>query len=313
VELECEPNVLELGEIAIGEAAPFSAQVINRTSAPVSVRRVAAACACANTTMEKLALAPEESTVLKGVLSGGDAVGPFSRRVHLELDSGKLVTVLELRGTVVRKVRWTPETIVLRPDVIEDRSTEQEVVVTNDSSEPIRLAAAQVDDKDVTLELPRMDIPPGDSAPIKIRVSATSIRKLDVTARVLTSHRGSGGVLDLPVHVRPVYAVKVHPSAFHFGVIEKRDLLNRETLKVIMTGDVLDNFKFDTADDLPPYLELRGTLWQAPDIRMYEFAVNDAFPHIDLSATLVFRFSRRTAGKGVVIEVPISGFLMSSK
>ncbi|MBI1904461.1 MAG: DUF1573 domain-containing protein [Planctomycetia bacterium] len=310
VQLEFEPKTIDLGDLPMGAERAFSAKVVNRTGATVTVRDMLPNCRCAKVELPERAIAPGQSVSLKGSFVAGDAAGLVRTYVVLDVEGGQYP--LELRANVIRQVSWSPAVVVLAPDVVADAAGEGAFTVTNGSSEAVSLSEASSERVGASLVLPPDPIAPGASAPIRVRCGPGAVQPRDLTVRVLTSHRFEQR-LDLPVQVRPKSTVEVKPAAIHFGVISKDDLLNREHIEVVMDGDVLDSYKFEGVDT-PPYLRLSGfTSIAAQSRRIVDLVVLDSFRGIDLGSTLAFRFSRRAGGADLVVELPISGFLATSE
>jgi hypothetical protein len=311
VQLEFEPKTVDLGDLPIGAERAFSAKVVNRTSATVTVRDVLPNRRCAKVELPERTIAPGQSVSLTGSFEAGNVSGPTLTYVALDLQ-GERPYALELRANVIRQVSWSPAALVLAPDVVENAPGEGAFTITNASSEPVSLMCAPIDSTDLAVELPPDPIPPGGSMPIKVRCDPRAVQVRDLKVSVVTSHPLEKK-FDLPIEVRPKNAVQLEPPAIHLGVVSKTDLLKRGAIEMVMEGEVLDVFKFESVDS-PPYLRLenyRASVRQKR--RTFRFLLLDSFSGIDLGGTLAFRFSRRSGGDGLVVDVPVSGFLLASE
>lgn len=306
--LAVEPKVIDLGKIPLNTERPFTAQLRNDGGQIVRVERIVPNCGCADIATGTTQLNPGEVTELKGRFLGHGVPGRMTKQILVETDHGG-ACVLDLTAQVVRLISWSPETVVLEPDLFSDAAGAKELMISNGSDRVVRLLKEVGSTPTVALELPRSDLPPGDRARLLATVPAVVATAQKTVLRVRTTHDREP-LLEIPIEIRPKYPIKVTPERLSLGVISKAELLQRAEVAIVLEGEVLNEYKF-TRHESPPYLRLHANSWRAPDVRTFTFTIIDDFGGIDLSGRIILVFQRSHSSAEISVTVPVGGFLLA--
>ncbi|NQT17726.1 MAG: DUF1573 domain-containing protein [Planctomycetes bacterium] len=297
-----------MGNVFLYEDKDFEVEVRNRRNEVVEIGDVRADCRCADIKLEASRLGPTDSARLTGTLRGARKPGPISHRVLLMIEKPvRSQHSLRIVGNAHRRIKFSPEVVVLQPNLLEGEPGEATVALENASSESIELSVKEDLPEGVAASLKEAELAPGERCRLKIQAVAKTLtgRKAQL---VITSSHPIEKTVRIPVEVRPVDSLSVAPDAIAFGVLSKSDLLGKTRVVVELSGDLLDQCDIDDVAS-PSYLELREVEVQASTSRRIVFEVRDAFDGADLGGMVVVSVRHRPSTRVFRVEVGVSGLL----
>ncbi|MBW3538638.1 MAG: DUF1573 domain-containing protein [Planctomycetes bacterium] len=303
-----EPSLVDLGDIRLNASVDFQARVINRSGREVQIESVSAGCGCSRIEIDCSRLASGAAATLSGTLRTSATPGILERPITMETPGGERVVAGTLRANVRRMLRWRPETLVVRPDVIRGSEADGEFVIENHSDEPVTLQAPRFASPTVTAEGAAQEIPPQGSVRLHVRARNTSVSPQSVELTVGTS-LPSEGILTLPVVIRPVEFVEALPRTVHFGVVRRAELRRRSDVTVRLRGPMLRQVMLESVAT-PPYLDLVPTDSAAGDVWTFRFRTSDTFDGGTLAGAIRFHLRHRETNETFPVDVAVHGFLI---
>jgi len=311
--LEIIPEKAVLEPVFVGESRPFEIQLKNVSGESVEFRGVMAGCACLKVRIADPRVEPGETTVLTGTLRGRGRAGTF----HDEL----LVVVagaqeegykIPTQWDVKRRVEVSAEAVTLRPDFASAAAGSASVVLRNASEQAIGLSDPKTLPTGIKAVLESHRLLPGQAATARFSADATFVTPGRFSVSFPSSHPSERAV-EVQVEVEPVGAIRIVPAVVNWGVLPKRELLER-TLDVSLQGELLRTCEFREVK-LPAYLSsVREPKSPGPTIRAFAFRVNDAFAGgADIKAEIIIVYRHRPSGRSLNIQVPLSGFVLNDQ
>jgi hypothetical protein len=249
-------------------------------------------------------LGPGEGADLTGVLRTGSEPGAVRRNVSVLAEDVERL-MIPVKAEVKRRLNWSPNPLVLRPDVQQHLPGSARIAIVNGCDAEVRILDARAEDGQFALQFSPSSIPPGGSTNLTVTCPWHVLRNAVARATVFTSHPVETR-LEVPISIEPKYPLECQPRAVCFGVLEKAALLARKNIRVVLAGSTLRQLRFSGVRSVP-YLEVIGRRETSPESLEFSFKVIDRFKGIDLAGSLRFAFLVRD--EEVSLEVPVTGFL----
>lgn len=306
--LRIEPRQIDLGTIWLKDPRHFEAEVRNVSAEEVEVAAVSAGCSCTRVAIGSRTLGPGDTTTLTGTLLGTARPGPFEYLLTVETARpSQHAYLLRMVGNAKRRIDFSPDAVVLRPDFPSDAPDTREVSVYNGSGEEILLGVQNwLLPPGVEALREQSLLAPGQTFRITILARPSVVRGQEATLRLTSSHAVES-VVEIPVSIRPAAPVAVSPDSIALGVASTGELGQRR-IALSLEGELLalsDVEKIDVPGFLAtlPYEKADGPR------REFTFSLNRAgVRSAHLSGEIVMLLRHRPSGRGFSISVPVSGF-----
>lgn len=310
VPLQVMPSEVVVGKLLLYEESAFQATLRNNGVHPLDIARLTPSCGCTSVNVEKHRLLPGEETLLYGTLRQSPRPGPFQHKVLISTAKPYAYqTTCIIVGEVTRRISTSPETVVLKPDLLRGRRDSAVVVVHNGSQQTVRLETIEGAPSGVTAEWEVKDIASGGYARLTVTAASDVVvgGKGELTIRC--SHPLEK-TLSVPLELQPLNAVVVKPEVIHLGVLSRSELKAVGRLAVDVEGGILPQCDVTGADS-PAYLQMakNGPTADGAATRRFEFRVLDAKLRTDLSGTIRIRFFHRPSERTFLTTISLSGFL----
>ncbi len=310
--VEIVPPEIDLGSVPVGETRAFEASLRNNSDFPVRIARLSSSCGCTHVRAAKLALAPGESTDLKGTVRVGGNASTFQHHVLIATASPH---VHQLQCTIIGRTRrrlvFSPEEAVLRPDIISNASGSLDITIRNESDHTIGLSVRETVPAGVSLGWKERELPPQSAAELPISVDTASVvpQRFDLTIHTTDPAEHE---LRIPVEIQPAVAVVLTPSAIPFGVLSSREFRTLNEVIIDVRGKVLAASEMETVS-APAWLRVvneSGVRSASGDALEFSFAIQHALAPTELEGKLDFVFRHRPTDRVFHAWLAITGFLL---
>ncbi len=303
--LSADPKVIDVGDVPIHSKHEFHTQIVNHGAMAVTIKKVRPNCGCTEVHLDKMNLAPGEATSLSGVYEVGSSPGSASKQIAIVPAAGRSIAV-RVEANRIRTVPWEPDVLTLRPDLVAGAADTGRFVVSNQSVDQISLSSSSSSLDGLAIEVDSSEIPPGGRAEVAVTAAWDLVQNRAIVVKLTTTHPHENH-LELPVEIRPKYAIDVEPEAIHFGVVSKSELLRKDEIRVRYSGAALD-YLDSVGTKTVPFLDVLDSRSSVPQSADLLLTVVDKFPGSDLSGAVEIGF--RHLERSISIELPVTGFLM---
>ncbi|NQT16617.1 MAG: DUF1573 domain-containing protein, partial [Planctomycetes bacterium] len=138
--LDIVPGQVDLGELFLYESKDFEVEVRNPGKEVVEVGGLRMDCKCANVKLHGSRLEPGHTSRLTGTFKGTSRPGVFARQLVLSVAKPEPSHFrLPIVGEARRRISYSPESLVLRPNFPRGKPGAATFVVRNGSDETVEL------------------------------------------------------------------------------------------------------------------------------------------------------------------------------
>lgn len=310
--LEIVPRELNVGQVWLYEDKDFETEVQNAVEQVVEIGRVRVDCACANVKLETLRLEPGSVTSLTGTLQGRRTPGEFARRLVLIIEKPTPCQyVIPIVGEARRRISFSPQTLVLQPNLSEGKPGVATLVVHNGAEEAVKLSLSGDPPSGISASVEQAELSSGESGKIRVEADPSLVIAAEMELELDCSHRLEK-TLKVPVELQPVEGVVVAPDKIAFGVLSREKLLGRGSVALELQGELVRHCEIDGVS-CPEYLKVETTERQTPAGRRIELAIRDSFERADLGGTIAVDVRDKRSKRVFRVEVEVSGFLTNAR
>ncbi len=174
--LQLSEDSFDFGIMPRGAKTSHKFVLTNAGRDSLEVIRIKPGCGCTKAPLTKRLLAPGESTDLEITFTAGNRRGKFAKFPMLYTSDPQVYeTRLKIKGNLIYEddpefehlVQLTPSSLAAAMGRMEDFYT---VDVTNLSDEKLNLKLISYPDECLSIELPKGNIDPGETKPIKVKL-----------------------------------------------------------------------------------------------------------------------------------------------
>lgn len=273
--LRIEPGQIDLGAIWLKESRDFEAEIRNVSGEEVEFAAISAGCSCTRVAIGSRTLAPGDSTRLTGTLLGTARPGPFEYLLTVETARpSQYAYLLRMVGNAKRRIDFSPDAVVLRPNFPSDAPDAREVSVYNGSGEEILLEVQNwLLPPGVEAMREQSLLAPGQAFRITILARPTLLREQEATLRLTSSHAVES-LVEIPLSIRPAAPVAVSPDSIALGVASTRELGQRR-IALSLEGELLTLSDVEKID-VPGFLAALPYEKGDRPRRQFTFSLNQA-------------------------------------
>jgi hypothetical protein len=303
------PNEVDLGTLFVGAEKRFTSLLRNEGRDMIVIESILANCGCSDIKVEATRLRPGEETAISGLYRAGTEAGPFRKRLSVSA-KGSTVQKIELflTGRTERTVVVSPESLILRPDVLKESGATGQFTVCNKSDEVLRLGEVLGLPDGMSVRLAKSILQPNERTDATVTIGSTALTIIDSEITFTSSHSREGRV-SAQVRILPIGAVEVLPKALRLGVVSRTELLQRKDLRIVLRGPALDHLVFLDVS-APPQLKT-SIIRSRGETAFLEMNVSivDAFVGADLTGIILVRFRTKDQQRECNVRIPVSGIL----
>ena len=306
--LEIVPGQVDLGKLFLYESKNFEVEVHNPGKEVVEVGGLRMDCKCANVKLHGSRLEPGQTARLTGTFKGTSRPRAFARQIVLSVAKPEPCHFrLPIVGEARRRISYSPEALVLRPDFPRRKPGAATFVVLNGSDETVELKLPKNAPLDLSTSIDKGKLAPGESCKVSVEADPSSVIERAGELELSCSHPLEK-TIKIPVEVRPVRGVSVDPDAIAFGVLSKETLLGKQGFALELQGDLVRHCDIDGVS-CPAYLRIEADERQTPASQRLAFTLRDNFECADLGGTIVINLRHEPSKRVFHVEVSVSGFL----
>jgi len=310
--LQVVPGQVDLGELFLYESKDFGVEVRNPGKEVVEVSGLRTDCKCADVKLHGPRLEPGQTARLTGTFTGTSQPGVFVRQVVLSVAEPEPCHFrLPIVGEARRRISFSPQSLVLRPDFPRGKPGAAVLVVRNGSDETVEVKLPEDAPLALSTSIDKRELAPGDACKISVEADPASViaRAGDLELRCSHSREKT---IKIPVEVQPVQGVSVAPETIAFGVLSKQALLKREGLTLQLQGDLVPHCRIG-AVSCPNYLKVESTEQETPATCRVALGLQDEFERADLGGTIAVSLRHKPSNRVFHVEVDVSGFLVDAR
>lgn len=162
------------GQAIAGEKLSHTFLLKNIGDAPLSINRVKSSCGCTAALLSSEVLAPGEQAEVEATFDSTRFRGAVVKTIYLYTDDPlNKVKQLYIRGHVKPELSQTPKRVEFK-GLVSGVPKETRVVLGNQGKKRLTLSAPQATNPDISAELAKATLAPGESIELTIAVSPPS-------------------------------------------------------------------------------------------------------------------------------------------
>jgi uncharacterized protein DUF1573 len=306
--LEVVPPEVNLGHVYLFDDREFSVDLRNDGGEAVEISDIRLDCACTSVKLETARIEPGTKARLSGTYQGPSKPGPFARRLALVI--GKPARghyILPIIGVGARRIRVSPNSVVLRPDVARGRLGVAALCIQNNSDVSVELTLPREFPAGITASIDQTALLPGQSCEVTVNADSELVVESSADLVVGVSHPLEKK-LSIPVEVDPVQGATVSPDRIAFGVLSTESLLKKRSVVIALEGALLRQCTVEHVA-CPKYLEFQSVESSNPTMLRVVLVIVERFEGADLGGTIGISLRHEQPNRVFRATVNVSGFL----
>lgn len=308
--LKLEPQILDLGTVAMNRETNFATAIHNYGQQPIKLARVEKSCGCTSVSVAKQICPPGEEVELKGTLFPRKP-GKFRHLVKvIEANNSAPEHLFEIVGETQAGIRVYPETILLNPSVFENKAIEGVLIIKNNSDDKAVVRKPTGLPEGISVRITNEEIGPEQETKVVVRAEPRFFLDTNLDLSFPTSHPRQDRVT-VTVQLRPENGFTIEPNKIRLGVVSKKEL-EKSLVRLSLIGPGVRNVAINKILT-PPFLKTAKESTRKGDRMEMEFAFAKSLPgmsiqgaiRIDLDVSAQESEQKRT----IAVNVPISGLV----
>lgn len=307
--LRIEPEVLDLGPVWYGTARSFEVKLRNLSNSAVRITSVTSGCSCAAVEVTAPEIAGGGLEWLRGTLRADKPMGTFQEIIAIAIASPQPeVLPVRIQGTVVSRVRISPDVLTLRPGTPGGGQTSGTIGLSNTFSGVLEFEPPRTNVDGVRLELDALRLAPGESTSLHVFLTRMFLDTEDFVVKIPCDNDAEKTV-NVSVRIEPHDGLEVRPRKVEFGVVTHGMLRSRMPLMITVSGASLPGQQL-AVRSLPPYLKVAAIEDVTAQQQRILFDFREEWNGFDLGGEAVIEVQPRggNGSRGTVV-VRFHGFL----
>jgi hypothetical protein len=305
-----EPDIVDLGEVFLGEERKFQVHLRNGSNSRMRIVSVTSGCACTVMNVPDGEIAPREAVLVRGELRGKPVPGKFEHLIHVSAQGESHADALfRIKGRATSRLRISVDPLVLRPDLGNEATVSGVVELLNESADTLTLEHPRDPAPGVVVALDRLILAPGQVSQVSVRVAPTFIFEEELALAIPCRHAIEKAV-KIRMKIEPRSGISLTPRQVQFGVLTEDLLRSRGPIVVTASGKALAQYDLSVLA-VPAYLRVNGVDKRDPQHASVTLVLTEKLSGFDLSGAFVVGLKRPGDEKVVATgSVPFHGFLV---